>query len=418
MRPESFTKRITKVFVVVLFAFSFLNQSVVFAQADAVPTDPEVIAAGESLYNNNCKVCHNVNTRLIGPALANVYDRQDLPWIYAFVQNSQKVINSGDEYAVNLYNEYNQTQMTAFDTFTDDEVLAVVAYVKDQVDNPPVEEVVVVSEVAGPAAGGPTQYLNAIIIGVLVILVLIAIVLVLIISELTKYLKLKEGLDEEETELVSQPGFLSFLRSKAFIGVVAAIITAVVVKGGIDSLFYVGVQEGYAPTQPIAYSHKLHAGDLQIDCNYCHTGVTKSKNANIPSPSICMNCHNSISKGPTGETKEIAKIYAAIENDQPIEWVRVHNLPDLAYFNHEQHVAVGKLECQTCHGPIEEMEVVRQHSLLTMGWCINCHRDTEINSRGNGYYDKLVELHQAENGENAAFTVEDNGGLECAKCHY
>ena len=112
------------------------------------------------------------------------------------------------------------------------------------------------------------------------------------------------------------------------------------------------------------------------------------------------------------------KIYAAIENDQPIEWVRVHNLPDLAYFNHAQHVAVGKLECQTCHGPIEEMEVVRQHSLLTMGWCINCHRDTEINSRGNGYYDKLVELHQAENGENAAFTVEDNGGLECAKCHY
>lgn len=409
----------TKKFVVVFFAFTLFSISPAFSQADQVPTDPAVISAGEALYNNNCKVCHNIDSRLVGPALANVYDRRDLPWIYAFVRNSQKVIKSGDEYAVNLYNEYNQTMMTAFDTFTDEEILSIVAYIKDQVDNPPVQEEAAATTggAAVAAPQGPAKYLNAIIIGVLVILVIISIVLVLIISELTKYLKLKEGLDETQEEMVSQPGFLSFVKSNAFIGVVAGVLTLIVVKGGIDSLYYVGVQEGYAPTQPIKYSHKLHAGDLQIDCNYCHTGVTKSKNANIPSPSICMNCHNSISKGPTGETKEIAKIYEAIENDRPIEWVRVHNLPDLAYFNHAQHVAVGKVECQTCHGPIEEMEVVRQHSLLTMGWCINCHRDTEINSRGNGYYDKLVELHKAEQGDKA-FTVEDNGGLECAKCHY
>jgi hypothetical protein len=129
-----------------------------------------------------------------------------------------------------------------------------------------------------------------------------------------------------------------------------------------------------------------------------------------------LNCHSSITEGTTTGTVEIDKIFAAVEKNEPIEWVRVHNLPDLAYFNHAQHVAVGKIECQTCHGPIEEMEVVRQYSNLTMGWCINCHRDTELNTKGNGYYDKLVELHELES--NKPFTVEDNGGLECAKCHY
>ena len=421
MRPKFSNKRITNVFVVFLFAFTLLNIRPAFSQADAVPTDPAVISAGESLFNNNCKVCHNIDGRLIGPALANIYDRRDLPWIYAFVQNSQKVINSGDEYAVNLYNEYNQVAMTSFDTFTDDEVLSIVAYIKDQVDNPPVQEVAETTADTGAAAtaeGGPAKYLRAIIIGSFVILGILIIVMVLIIAELTRYLKLKQGLDESQEELVEQPGLLAFVRNKAFIGVVAAVIMAIVAKESIDALYYIGVQEGYAPTQPIQYSHKVHAGDYQIDCNYCHTGVTKSKNANIPSPSICMNCHNSITKGTNTGTTEIDKIYAAIENNQPIEWVRVHNLPDLAYFNHAQHVAVGNVECQTCHGPIEEMEVVRQHSLLTMGWCVNCHRDTDLNTRGNGYYDKLVELHESEYGETASFTVEDNGGLDCAKCHY
>jgi hypothetical protein len=138
-----------------------------------------------------------------------------------------------------------------------------------------------------------------------------------------------------------------------------------------------------------------------------------------------MNCHSGIQNvsGQSGVSPEIKKIYTAIDYDpatgeygtnvRPIEWVRIHNLPDLAYFNHAQHVEVGGLECQTCHGPIEEMEVVYQHSNLTMGWCINCHRETEVNTKGNAYYDNLVKLH----GENP-MKVEDIGGLECSKCHY
>ena len=125
-----------------------------------------------------------------------------------------------------------------------------------------------------------------------------------------------------------------------------------------------------------------------------------------------MNCHSSIKT----ESDEIQKIYAAVENNEPIQWVRIHNLPDLAYFNHQQHVSVGNIECQTCHGPIEEMDVVYQYAPLTMGWCINCHRDTDVSAKGNAYYDNLVELHEAKSKE--PMKVEDIGGLECAKCHY
>ena len=223
---------------------------------------------------------------------------------------------------------------------------------------------------------------------------------------------------EEEREIVHSPITTgSVLRSKGFIFVVVFIVAALGFKAVINGLYSVGIQQGYAPKQPIAFSHKIHAGDNEIDCNYCHTGALNSKNANIPSLNICMNCHNQIKSGAVTGEAEIAKLVNAYNNNEPIEWVRIHNLPDHAYFNHSQHVNVAGLECQTCHGPIEEMDVVRQHSLLTMGWCIDCHRKTDVNTKGNAYYDKLIELHSSQNGK-APFKVEDIGGLECSKCHY
>lgn len=130
-----------------------------------------------------------------------------------------------------------------------------------------------------------------------------------------------------------------------------------------------------------------------------------------------MNCHNQIKEGSTTGTEQLKLVREAFEKNEPIQWVRIHNLPDLAYFNHAQHVNVAGVECQTCHGPIQEMEVVRQHSLLTMGWCIDCHRKTDVNTKGSAYYDKLVELHEKSKGK-APMKVEDIGGLECSKCHY
>lgn len=418
MLPKQSLIRILFLFVVLVSPIVFMSAPAAFSQADTIPTDAETISAGDKLFAENCKVCHNVQTQLIGPALSGIYDRRELPWIYAFVKNSSKMIADGDEQALEVYNENNQVMMTAFDFFSDDEILSIIAYIKDQTDNPPVAETAATTAAGGAPTPGnvPTAYLNAILAGVVVLLVALVVVLSMIVIRLSKYLRLQDDISEDNKEYVEQRSPLDIIRSKAFIGIVAAVGMAILAKGGIDSLYTIGVQEGYAPKQPIAYSHKVHAGDYQIDCNYCHTGVTKSKNANIPSPNICLNCHSSITEGSTTGTVEIDKIFAAVENNEPIEWVRVHNLQDFVYFNHSQHVVVGKVACQTCHGPVEEMEVVRQYSNLTMGWCINCHRDTELNTRGNGYYDKLVQLHEEESDE--PFTVENNGGLECAKCHY
>lgn len=193
----------------------------------------------------------------------------------------------------------------------------------------------------------------------------------------------------------------------------------------------VGVQQGYAPTQPINFSHKIHAGQYEMDCKYCHSTVEKSKSASIPSLNTCMNCHKYVKAAEkyNGKTSpEIQKIYNAIGFDgdnmeyiegyeqKPIEWIRIHNLPDLAYFNHSQHVVVGKVECQTCHGPIEEMEKVYQYSNLQMGWCIDCHRERGIDSENNDYYEEAHKNMLAEGKD--YITVADNGGLECSKCHY
>jgi hypothetical protein len=240
-------------------------------------------------------------------------------------------------------------------------------------------------------------------------------VLTLLLSVLTRYLsQRKDELSEADKELLDQKFNLgAIFQNRIFIGGVTLIFALVLAKAGIDSLVNIGVQQGYAPTQPIPFSHKLHAGEYQIECQYCHVGVNKGKTAVIPSANICMNCHNEIKR----ESPHIQKIYAALENDKPIEWVRVHNLPDFAYFNHSQHVNVGGLACESCHGEIKEMEVVQQKSTLTMGWCIDCHRQTVVQAEGNAYYDKLMAVH-TKNGKYKPMKVENIGGLECAKCHY
>ena len=396
----------------ILFSFTYTIQA-----QDEIPTDEARISEGENLFKGNCSSCHKVHEKYLGPALKNVYDRTpSIDWIVNFVWNSQKVIASGDEYANELWEEYKPTQLTAFPTFSRDQILSILAYVKVETEaGPAVAQVVPAEggEIAQTGGSIPSLYLNIIMVGLIVVLTLILIVLVLITTVLKKYLNQQGDLAEDDAEIVNPSfSFNELIKSKPFVFLVTFMFAALVFKAGINQLFAVGVQIGYAPKQPIAFSHELHAGQYEIDCQYCHTGVRKSKSANIPSANICMNCHSAIKT----ESLEIQKIYAAIENDKPIEWVRIHNLPDLAYFNHSQHVQVGKLECENCHGEIKEMEVVQQASLLTMGWCIDCHRKTNVASKGNEYYDKLVELHDAESKE--ALKVEDIGGLECAKCHY
>jgi mono/diheme cytochrome c family protein len=403
-----------KIAVLVLFTFS-----IVITQAQEISKDPAVAKQGEALFNLNCKSCHKIDKKLAGPALAGFDARvPSIPWAIEWVKNSSKMIASGDAYAVKIYDEY-KSQMTAFTTLKDEEILSIFAYVK--------AEEVRLAEAAKaqpdptlkPGSGGegvPSGYINLILIGLVVILVLLLVVLGFIVTTLKKFLDQKD-LSEEDKEIVNNPITAgSFFSSPGFIFLVTFIVAAVGFKTTVDGLYTIGVQQGYQPKQPIAFSHKVHAGQYEIDCKYCHTGTIKGKSANIPSPNICMNCHSQIKSGTTTGEGEIAKIYKAIQDNKPIEWVRIHNLPDLAYFNHQQHVVVGGIECQTCHGPIQEMDVVKQYSLLTMGWCIDCHRKTDVNSKGNEYYDKLVKLHDEK--KTGKMKVEDIGGLECSKCHY
>ena len=423
----SLKKYITRLSLIAFLLVSILSLTLsqnTYAQAGDLPTTDEAIANGEKLFKNNCAVCHNVQQKMIGPALKNVYERREIPWLLNFIKNSQKVIQGGDEYAVNLYNEYGKAVMPNFDWMADDEIKSVLAYIKNETDNPPQAQTAAAAAGGTTEAGGgggiPSEYLTLIIVGFVIVLILILIVLVLIVTVLTKFINQKEDVDVTDKEYVNQKFDLGALvKSNGFLFFVIFLFTAIVAKTVIDGLYTVGVQQGYEPTQPIAFSHEIHAGQYEIECQYCHTGVMISKSANIPSANICMNCHSAIKT----DSKEIAKIYEAIDYDpetgeygnniKPIEWVRVHNLPDLAYFNHSQHVNVGEIECQTCHGPIEEMAVVKQWSTLTMGWCINCHRETKVNTKGNAYYDQLVKSH-----DGGDLKVVDIGGLECAKCHY
>ena len=303
--------------------------------------------------------------------------------------------------------------------FSDEDSEALYAYL----ENPPIEEVAVLAVNEIVAEEGIKDSTK------MMIFALILLLLVFILTSVKN--SLKESLGQKtqtvsETLITQKNLFFSKIINKLFVGFFIAIV---VLKFAFDAMMGVGVTTNYQPEQPIAFSHKIHAGDNSIDCNYCHTSARTSKHSAIPSANVCMNCHANIVSGTTTGTAEIQKIYDAIGYDpdsrtyipgyeqKPIEWVRIHNLPDLAYFNHSQHVTVGQLECQDCHGAIEEMDVVKQSSPLTMGWCIECHRETEVKMEGNDYYTEMHEkMKEKYAGEK--ITVEKMGGLECGKCHY
>jgi mono/diheme cytochrome c family protein len=401
-----FCKKSTLVKTFLSFAILLASVSATFAQ-DA--------AEGETLFKNNCAACHNTSDEvLVGPGLKGIGERRPMEWIVKWVHNPQAVIASGDKYANDLYNKFNKAAMTPYPNFTDDQIKNIVAYV-DAANIAPAAPAAGAAPTgdgtASPAAQSSGGMLEVLLVGLLIIMVLVLIALLSIVSTLGKITK---GEASEDNPFMQRVGE-NLKAMAANSSVKTGILVLALLLGGkatIDAAYGVGIHQGYAPEQPIKFSHKLHAGQNQINCNYCHTGVYEGKGANVPSANICMNCHNAIKR----ESPEIQKIYRALENNEPIQWVRVHNLPDLAYFNHSQHTNVGGLECKNCHGEIEKMEVVEQRSSLTMGWCIDCHRETDVNAKGNAYYDKLVEVHNKDS--KTPLKVQNIGGLECSKCHY
>lgn len=389
------------------------------------PRDDEAYKKGETLFKGNCTSCHKVADKLVGPALAKVYDKYDRAWLYKWVKNSQAVVKSGDAQATAIFNEYNKSVMTAFPNFTDGDIDNILQYIKVETENP--------AAAAPTAAAGGGQVAEStsnpvlIFLGVITALLLaISFILSRVNTTLGNVLKEKMGHLIPDGFGINKQLFNTKTLTLLILG-----CTIFLGYKMVEGAQYLGRQQNYQPTQPIKFSHKLHAGTNQIQCQYCHVGVTKGKSAIIPSASLCMNCHKAIKKGPEYGETEIAKIYKAVGWDpnankyidgykeQNIEWIRIHNLPDHVYFNHSQHVKAGGVACQTCHGNVQEMDVVKQHSTLGMGWCINCHRQTEVKFKENGFYQSYEVLHnKLKDGRMTKVTVDDIGGTECQKCHY
>ncbi len=467
MKKVPYRDQISKYFGICIVVFLLLSNSVSAQEAQDQPqettaavADPAAADAaagdavagdavkGKQLFNQNCAACHALDRKMTGPALANVEARlaelgQDKEWIYTWIKNSPGMIASGDAYANKIYAEYNQAAMTPFPTLSDEDIDNILAYTVAPTTSPkpPVE--------AGGGAVGGTQkdsgISNEIILAALALVFgLLVIMLILVNKTLNRIAEASGIVIEREKAAKRTPIWKAFAQNQFL--VLVTVIFLILASGyyAYGWMMQIGLDQGYQPIQPIHYSHKIHAGDNKIECKYCHSSARVSKHSGIPALNVCMNCHKSIyeykgnPEGPSQEdlangytnefyTGEIKKLYKAVgwdETDQkytgktqPVEWVRIHNLPDFAYFNHSQHVSVAGIECQTCHGPVEEMEIMYQYSPLTMGWCITCHRETNVKMEGNEYYTKIHEELSMKYGVDK-LTAAQMGGLECGKCHY
>ena len=412
-------------FGLILF-FSTLFSSNLIAQ------DPDV-QKGKSLFNSQCAACHKLNRNLVGPALKGVSAKYEKDWLYSWIKNSQALIKSGDPQAVAIYEEWNKVAMNAFPNLSNEDIDNILAYT-DYVPPKPT-----------PPPGAPVTQATSSSSTNDIILILLSFVLLVLVMLLYLINKTLKSLVNQNTVFADPknnkkgiPIWKAFAKNQflVFCSVIFFLFSSAYYAYGY--MLQVGVDQGYMPIQPIHYSHKIHSGANQIECQYCHSSAKKSKHSGIPSLNVCMNCHENIAeyngeedleKGYTKEfyTNEIKKLYKAVGWDEsaqrytgdtePVKWVRIHNLPDFVYFNHAQHVTVAGVDCKTCHGPVEEMEILYQHSSLTMGWCINCHRETKVDLKNNEYYQKIHEELSKKYGVEE-LTAAQMGGLECGKCHY
>ncbi|WP_158727834.1 MULTISPECIES: c-type cytochrome [unclassified Flavobacterium] len=422
--------------------FSFTS----FAQEAAAVAAPDAAAApaaasggdaakGKELFNANCAACHKLDAKATGPALRGIASKYEMAWLYKWVKNSSDLIKSGDAQAVKVFEENNKSVMSAFPQLSNADIDNIIAYTSEPK-----------AEVAAPPAGGGAAVPggpvadsgisnNLILAALALVLVVLVVMLVLVNKVLSKVAKANGIVVEPKAK--TTPIWQAFAKNQFLILVTVIFLLLTSAYYVYGFFMQVGVDQGYEPIQPIHYSHRIHAGDNEINCKYCHSAARVSKNGGIPSLNICMNCHKNIAEvAETTATPEyskafydeqIQKLYTAVGWDQatqtytgktqPVKWVRIHNLPDFVYFNHSQHVTVGGIECQTCHGPVEEYEIQKQFAPLTMGWCIDCHRKTEVKMEGNEYYTKIHEELSKKYGVDK-LTAAQMGGLECGKCHY
>ncbi len=386
--------------------------------------------AGKALFNSNCAACHKLDGRSTGPALRGIAAKHDREWMYSWIRNSSAMIKAGDPEAVKIFEEYNKQVMTAFPQLSNQDIDNILAYTSEPKATPPQTQ-----QLPGTAAaeGGIS---NELILGGLIVVMLILVIMLVLVNRVLSKVAKANGL-EPEAKPATMPIWKAFAQNQFLVFVTSVFLILASGYFIYGYLMQVGVDKDYQPIQPIHYSHRIHAGSNGIDCKFCHSSARVSKTAGIPSLNVCMNCHKNISEvSDTTATAEhskafydgeIQKLYSAVGWDpatqsytgktKPVKWVRIHNLPDFAYFNHSQHVTVAGIECQTCHGPVQEYEYMKQFAPLTMGWCVDCHRTTDVKMEGNEYYTRIHEELSKKYGVEK-LTAAQMGGLECGKCHY
>lgn len=422
---------------------SFAQEAAAAPAAEAPATEAPAASAGggdaakgKELFNANCAACHKLDAKSTGPALRGIADKHDKAWLYKWIHNSSDLIKSGDAAAVKVFEENNKIPMTAFPQLSEADIDNIIAYTSE----PKAEPAAAAAVPGAPAAGQDTSQdsgvSNNIVLGALTLVMAILIVMLVLVNRVLRKIAVANGIEVAKKE-PTMPIWKAFVKNQFLVlasTIIMMLIGAYLVYG---YLMQVGVDQNYEPIQPIHYSHKIHAGDNEINCKYCHSAARVSKTAGIPSLNVCMNCHKTISEVAESTAtpeyskafydEQIQKLYKAVGWDpatqsytgkqQPVKWVRIHNLPDFVYFNHSQHVTAAGIECQTCHGPVEEFEIMKQFSPLTMGWCIDCHRKTDVKMEGNEYYKKIHEELSKKYGVEK-LTAAQMGGLECGKCHY
>ena len=404
------------------------------SSVEAEPNSADA-AKGKEIFNTLCAACHKLDGNSIGPALRGVTERRDTEWLHAWIKNSSALIAAGDPEALAVYEEYNEVAMPPFPQLTDEDIDNILAYVSQPKQVPPTPAA---AGAEGAAAAGDVGGVSIeIVLGILAFVLLMLLVILVLVNRTLRRFAAASGVELPVKEKRGKPIWKSFVENQFLVIVSSVFLVLVGTYFMYGYLMQVGVDQGYQPIQPIHFSHKIHAGDNQIECKFCHSSARVSKTSGIPSLNVCMNCHKSISEVADGTATdeyskefyddEISKLYDAVGwsveeqaytgETEPVKWVRIHNLPDFAYFNHSQHVEVGGITCQTCHGPVQEMEIMYQEAPLTMGWCVNCHRETGVQTAGNEYYQKIHEELSQKYGVEE-LTVAQMGGIECGKCHY
>jgi cytochrome c551/c552 len=392
-------------------------------------------AKGKEIFNANCAACHKLDAKSTGPALRGVEAKYDKEWLYKWIKNSGELIKSGDAQAVKVFEENNKVAMTAFPQLSNEDIDNIIAYTSEPA--PVAVAPVAGASVDGNNAANESGVSNNLILGALSLVMLMLVVMLFLVNNMLTKIAGAKGIEIVKKNRSLMVFFNAYAKNQFLVLVSAILFLLVSAYFAYGYLMQIGIDQGYEPLQPIHYSHRIHAGDNGIDCKYCHSSARVSKHAGIPSLNVCMNCHKNISEvSETTATEEhskafydqqIAKLYDAVGWDKslqkytgktkPVKWVRIHNLPDHVYFNHSQHVTVAGVECQTCHGPVEEYEFQKQFAPLTMGWCINCHRETNVKVEDNAYYKKIHEELSKKYGV-SQLTAAQMGGLECGKCHY